>query len=324
VDPSIGLNYGNLAQSLVQVSHFDEARQIGQVARDRDLDSISLRAWLRWGEFLDGKPDDRAGIVGPLIDHPLAKEWVLLQDAAFAAWNGRLALARDDTQTSIDGYVRSGRMEVAATREVESAIRDALAGNSEIARRWAQSAMAHSGSDYVTAGVAIVFALAGDAANALRLMEPIANRSPEATVVRGSYLPVVRAALALHAGQPPAAVDALAPALPYGPGWLGYPLLPIYLRGQAYLALKDGAKAAAEFERLRGGACATDANFPCALAALQLARAHAIEGNVETSRAEYERFIAQWKDADADVPLLEAARDEYGKLAGRVAKSDSR
>ena len=319
VDPSVGLNYGNLAQNLVQVGRFEEARQIGRLAQDRDLDSISLRSWLRWGEFLDGKPDDRVGIVGPLIDHPLAKEWVLLQDAAFAAWAGRLTLARDHTQASIDGYARTGRMESVATREVESAVRDALAGKSDVARRWAQSAMAHFDSDYVRAGAAIVFALTGDAANASHLVEAIADRSPEATVVKGNYLPIVRAALALRAGDPSAAVGALAPALPYGPGWLGYPLLPIYLRGQAYLALKDGAKAAAEFDRLRGGTCATDADFPCVLSALQLARAHAIDGDVEASRAEYERFIAQWKDADADVPLLQAAHDEYGKLAGRVA-----
>jgi DNA-binding winged helix-turn-helix (wHTH) protein/tetratricopeptide (TPR) repeat protein len=322
VDPSVGLNYGNLAQNLVQVERFQEARQIGRIAQDRHLDSLSLRSWLRWGEFLDGKPDDRAGIVGPFIDHPLAKEWVLLQDAAFAAWAGRLALARENTQASIDGYARSGRMEVMATREVESAIRDALAGESGVARRWAQSALAHSDSDHVRAGAAIVFALSGDAANALHLVEAIADRSPEATVVKGNYLPVVRAAVALRAGDPSSAVAALAPALPYGAGWLGHPLLPIYLRGQAYLALKDGAKAAAEFDLLRGGACTTHANFPCALAALQLARAHAIEGDVEASRAEYEHFIAQWKDADADAPLLRAAHDEYGKLAGRVAKSE--
>ncbi len=324
VDPSIGLNYGNLAQNLVQVGRFEEARQVGRLAQDRHLDSISLRSWLRWGEFLDGKPDDRAGIVGSLLDHPLATEWVLLQDAAFAAWAGRLALAHDHTQAAIDGYAGSGRMEEVATREVESAIRDALAGNSDIARRWAQSAMAHSDSDYVRAGAAIVFAMSGDAGNALRLVQAIADRSPEATVVKGNYLPVVRAALALHAGDPSSAVGALAPALAYGPGWLGHPLLAIYLRGQAYLALKDGAKAAAEFDRLRGGNCTTDSNFPCALAELQLARAHAIEGDVETSRAEYERFMEQWKDADAGMPVLQAAQTEYGKLARLVAKSSTK
>jgi len=324
MDPSIGLNYGNLAQNLVQVGRFEEARQIGRLAQERNLDSISLRSWLRWGEFLDGKPDDRTGIVGPLIDHPLAKEWVLLQDAALEAWSGRLTTARDHTQAALDGYARSGRMELVATREVESALRDALAGNSDIARRWAQSAMARSDSDYVRGGAAIVFALIGDTANASHLVEALADRSPEATVVRGNYLPVVRAALALRAGDPSSSIGALVPALPYGPGWLGHALLPVYLRGQAYLALKDGAKAAAEFDTLHGGVCATDANFPCALATLQLARAHAIEGDIETSRAEYARFIAQWKDADGDVPVLKAARAEYGKLAGLLADSDMR
>ncbi len=321
VDPSIGLNYGNLTQNLVQVERFEEARQIVRLAQDRHLDSLSLRWWLRWGEFLDGKPDDRAGIVSPLIDRPLAQEWVLMQDAAFAAWAGRMALAREDTQASVDGYARIGLKGNVATREIEGAVRDALAGNSDIARRWAQSAMAHFDSDEVRADAAIVFALTGDAANALPLVEAIAARSPEATVVKGNYLPVVRAALALHSGDPSSAVSALAPALPYGAGWLGLPLLPIYLRGQAYLALNDGAKAAAEFDKLRGGNCVTGFNFPCALAALQLARAHAIMGDVETSRDEYERFIAQWKDADADVPVLQTARTEYGELADRVAKS---
>jgi len=324
VDPSIGLNYGNLAQNLVQVERFEEAREIGRLAQSRHLDSLSLRWWLRWGEFFDGKPDDRAGIVGPLLDRPLALEWVLMQDAAFAAWGGRMARARDDTQASVDGYARNGLKENVATREVEGAVRDALAGNADIARHMAQSALAHFDSEYVRAGAAIVFALTGDAANALPLIEAIADRSPEATVVKGNYLPVVRAALALHAGDPSSAIGALAAAQPYGAGWLGLPLLPIYLRGQAYLALKDGAKAAAEFDRLRGGNCVTGFNFPCALAPLQLARAHAIMGDVETSRGEYERFIAQWKDADAGVPVLLAARDEYGKLAGRVAKIDSR
>jgi DNA-binding winged helix-turn-helix (wHTH) protein/tetratricopeptide (TPR) repeat protein len=324
VDPSIGLNYGNLAQNLVQVERFDEARQIGRLAQDRHLDSLSLRWWLRWGEFFDGKPDDRAGIIGPLINHPLAEEWVLLQDAAFAAWTGHLTLARDRMQASIDGYARNGLRENVAVREVESALRDALAGNSDIARRSAQSAMAHSDSDYVRSGAAVVFALGGDAASASHLVEAMADRSAEMTVVKGNYLPVVRAALALHAGDPSSAIGALAPAQRYGAGWLGHPLLPIYLRGQAYLALKDGAKAAAEFDLLRGGVCATDFNFPCALAALQLARAHAIDGHVEASRAEYARFIAQWKDADADTPLLRAAHDEYGKLAGRVAKVESK
>ncbi len=319
VDPSVGLNYGNLVQNLVQVGRFEEARQLGRLAQDRHLDSISLRSWLRWGEFLDGKPDDRPNTVGPLIDHPLAKEWVLLQDAAFAAWTGRLALARDHTQAAIDGYARSGRREVVATPCQEAARKRAVR-----AMRWpanptlrvagAQSAItAHSDSDYVRKPVwRSRSRLTGDAANALRLVESIANRSPEATVVSGE---TTRLSCARLSHCTPAILrhrqwSRSPQRCPTDTGWLGYPLLPdIPSRGQAYLALKDGTKAAAEFDQLRGGACATDAPefSSCALAALQLARAHAIEGDVEASRAEYERFFAQWKDADAGMSLLQAA-----------------
>lgn len=321
-DASIGLNYGNLAQNLVQLGRTDAAREIGHRAQSRNLDSMSLRAWLRWGNFLDGKPDDRAGIVGPLIDRPLAKEWVLLQDAAFAAWGGELARARELTQQSIAGYRNSGRMETVATREIESAVRDALAGNGDVARRWTQAALADFDSPYTRAGAAIVYALQGDAHTATRILDALTAAAPEATAVRGNYIPVVRAANALHAGDAAGAIDVLKPALPYGLGMLGFPLLPTYLRGQAYLALGDGARAAAEFNRLRGGVCAFNGNFPCALAVLQLARAYALSGELETSRSQYQRFIAQWKNADANAWLLQAARNELDRLVRQIAASE--
>ncbi|MDN5923730.1 MAG: winged helix-turn-helix domain-containing protein, partial [Xanthomonadales bacterium] len=316
-DSSSGLNYGNLAQNLVQLGRFEQARHIGRLARARSLDSMSLRAWLRWGQFIEGKPDDREGIVGPLIDRPLAKEWVLLQDAAFAAWGGQLTKARALTQRSIAGYRNSKRMETVATREAQSAVRAALAGDVESARRWAQSALADFDSEHVRAGAAITYALVGDVKTAKRMVDAISTAAPNSTVVRGNYLPVVSAAIALRADKPKDAINALKPAFPYGVGMLGYPLLPVYLRGQAYLALGDGAKAAAEFNQLRGGPCAQDANFPCALAALELARAHAMQGGIVQARSEYTRFIAQWSHADASAPQLHNARAELDQLAIR-------
>jgi DNA-binding winged helix-turn-helix (wHTH) protein/tetratricopeptide (TPR) repeat protein len=318
VDPGAGLNYGNLAQNLVQLGRIEEARAIGRLAQTRHLDSMSLRAWLRWGQFIEGRPDEREAIVGPLIDGPLAKEWVLLQDAAFAAWRGQLKHARELTRLSIDGYANTGRMETVATREIESAIRDALAGNYEIARRWAASAQTHFDSEPVRAGTAIVAALTGNAGDAARIIAAVASHSPDSTLVTGNHVPCVRAAIALRAGKPADAIKALEPALQFDTGWLGYPLLPIYLRGQAYLALKEGAKAAAEFDKLRGGVCALDANFPCALATLQRARAYALENETEKSRAAYVSFFAQWTDADSELPVLQAAHSEYKRLLPRL------
>jgi hypothetical protein len=58
--------------------------------------------------------------------------------------------------------------------------------------------------------------------------------------------------------------------------------------------------------RLRGP------DYPMAL--LGLARAEAAAGDVAASRAAYESFLTEWKDADPDLPVLKAAKAESAKL----------
>jgi predicted Zn-dependent protease len=91
-------------------------------------------------------------------------------------------------------------------------------------------------------------------------------------------------------------------------------LYPIYLRGQAYLLAGKGKEAATEFQKIvdhRGIVL----NFPLgALARLGLARAYALQGDTAKSRAAYQDFLTLWKDADPDIPLLQQAKTEFGKL----------
>jgi hypothetical protein len=56
-------------------------------------------------------------------------------------------------------------------------------------------------------------------------------------------------------------------------------------------------------------------NYPWgALARLGLARAFALQGNTAKARAAYQDFLAIWKDADPDIPILQQAKAEYAKL----------
>lgn len=43
-------------------------------------------------------------------------------------------------------------------------------------------------------------------------------------------------------------------------------------------------------------------------------RASAITGDTAKSRKAYQDFFALWKDADADIPVLQQAGQEYAKL----------
>jgi hypothetical protein len=58
-----------------------------------------------------------------------------------------------------------------------------------------------------------------------------------------------------------------------------------------------------------GRNCATGA-----LAHLGLARSYAMQGDTAKARAAYQDFLTLWKDADADIPVLIAAKAEYAKL----------
>ena len=131
-------------------------------------------------------------------------------------------------------------------------------------------------------------------------------------LVQRYWLPTIRAAVALERKDPNRAVELLqvAGAIELGEG----PLLPVYLRGEAYLMLHDGSRAAAEFQKFidhRGQV----KNFSWgALARLGLARAYALQGDKAKARAAYRDFLTLWKDADPDIPILKEAKTEYANL----------
>ena len=96
--------------------------------------------------------------------------------------------------------------------------------------------------------------------------------------------------------------------------FVGNMMFPVFVRGEAYLALYQGSEAVAEFQRIldhRGLVL----NRPIgALAHLGLGRAYALQGDTVRARAAYQDFLTIWKDADPDNPILQKAKAEYAKL----------
>ena len=139
---------------------------------------------------------------------------------------------------------------------------------------------------------------------------------PLDTLVQRYWLPTMRAAVALERNDPSHAIELLKAvntvelASPKGLVLLA----PVYVRGEAYLALRDGNRAAAEFQKFvdhRG----LVGNFPWgAMARLGLARAYALQGDNAKAQAEYRDFLTLWKDADPDIPIYKQAKAEYAKL----------
>ena len=116
------------------------------------------------------------------------------------------------------------------------------------------------------------------------------------------------------------AIKILQAAVPYELGspsptpYNGATLYPIYVRGQAYVKLRQAKEAAAEYQKILDHRNIVVNFVTGALAHLGLARAYALQGDTAKARAAYNAFFTLWKDADPDVPILKEAKAEAEKL----------
>jgi Tfp pilus assembly protein PilF len=82
----------------------------------------------------------------------------------------------------------------------------------------------------------------------------------------------------------------------------------------AYLRARQAREAAAEFQKIVDHPGVAPVSPVRALAVLGLARAYALAGDTTAARKSYQDFLALWKDADPDIPILREAKAEYAKL----------
>src|SRR5437762_2421346 len=155
-------------------------------------------------------------------------------------------------------------------------------------------------------GAAFALALAGDSSRAQTLADDLEKRFTEDTAVKFSYLPALRARLALNRGETSAAIELLQVAAPYELGappsaFFGFfgVLYPVYVRGEAYLAAHKGVEAATEFQKILDHRGIVISDPIGALAHLQLGRALAISGDKTKAKTAYQDFLTLWKDADS-------------------------
>jgi len=87
-------------------------------------------------------------------------------------------------------------------------------------------------------------------------------------------------------------------------------MYPVYIRGLAYLAQKNGPAAAAEFQKFLDHPGVVQNFLLASLAHLQLGRAYVISGDTAKAKAAYQDFLKLWKDADPDIPILKEAKAE--------------
>jgi eukaryotic-like serine/threonine-protein kinase len=321
LDPDFAPGYTNLTFSYEELDRLGEAEDTLQRASERKLEIPDFLVQRYDIAFLKGDQVgmQRAAAVGR--GKSGAEDWISDHEAFVLAYSGHLQQARRMSQRAADLAQQAAHRERAALYKTGLALWEAFFENVAAARGSAMAALEPSKEREVEYGAAFALALSGDSFRSQTLADDLEKRFGEDTSVRFSYLPALRALLALNHGEPSKAIELLQIAAPYE---LGSPpssfsgffgaLYPVYVRGVAYLAAHQGAEAAAEFQKVLDHRGIVVSDPIGALAHLQLGRAFALSGDKTKAKTAYQDFLTLWKDADPDIPILKQAKAEYAKL----------
>ena len=321
-DPDFAIAYANLAPSYFLTDRFPEAESTLQRASERKLEMPDFLV-LRYNiAVLKGDQEQMDRAAGLARGKRRAEHWMAHEEALALARSGRLQAARRSSNRAVDLALQEGEREAAASYQAARAVWEAVCGNAAEGKRSAMAALELSKGRDVEYAAGLALGLSGGSSRSEALADDLEKRFPEDTFVKFTYVPVLRALAALERGKPADSVERLQIALRYELAanglnfnhfYLGG-LHSAYVRGEALIAAHRYAEAAAEFQKILDHRGIVGADPIGALAHLQLGRVFALSGDKTKAKAAYEAFLALWKDADPDIPILKSAKAEYARL----------
>jgi eukaryotic-like serine/threonine-protein kinase len=316
-NPSHGFPYSNLAFAYRGLGRFDESQKTAERAVALGLETLPTRRLLYQLALMAG---DEAAAARHL-------EWARNKSREFdmvgaraqaAAFAGRIEEARRLYQEAASMAERAHLPDVASGHLALAASMELVYGDPVRAAQQARRVLARKPSFDPSLRAAAILATTGTIAEAEAIAAGLARAHPQHTLITCVLGPMVGASAELRRQRPEAAIERLRVASPYELGFVAA-LGPAYLRGRAYLMQGAAPAAAAEFQRVLDHRGVDPFSPLYAVSSLGLARARTLAGDLDGSREAYERFLAQWLNADPDVAVLREARQEYAHLKRRAA-----
>ena len=314
LEPDSWYGYVNAGYCYTALGRFDEAKAVINTGLQKTNGAVVMHASLYYVALVQGDKAAQEREEAFIKDSPAFElQWVLAGKAGLALARGQRQNAREIYAHEGELAKRLGLTENQATAVQVPAWIDLLFGdtgdkNKSVSQ--ATAALALADSPDVAILSAEIAALAGGEAQARRLIEDVSRRRPLDTRFQTMLVPVVQAILFMNHGEAAKAVEVLKAGEPYDKGTSDIH----FTRGRAYLLNHQPAQAAQEFQAVLNLRGAYIGDPLMGLAQLYLARAHAQQNDGAKARASYQDFLALWKDADPDIPILKEAKTEYAKL----------
>jgi serine/threonine protein kinase/tetratricopeptide (TPR) repeat protein len=311
LDPSSQLNYVDTAAYFIENNRLDESKQILRRALDAGMDSVFLRLIQNIVAFLEGDTNTVQRNV----------EWakgrvgggnLFSIRASMAMYYGKEREARGFLEQAVEEAKSGHNPKRAANYLAMTADEEAKVGNLTAAKTLAQAALALDGSADTQGFVALSLARAGDTVSVQKTIELLNKEFAQDTMIQNQRIPLLRSMLER---DPAKAIEDLEPTRPteFG-GGPGLAFGPVYERGLAYLRWAHGREAQVEFQRILAHRTIASLSIVHPLSQLCLGRAYVLQDDTAKARNAYQDFLALWKDADPDIPILKQAKAEYAKL----------
>jgi tetratricopeptide (TPR) repeat protein len=305
--------FENLALAYIGLNRLDEARATLNTALQMKMDG-GVNIMLASLDWAQGKEAEAEKDLKNAASTPDGEVTVLNFRTSVAASRGQVRLAREyarKEQDALDRLHLQGRANV----DIDLANFEALIGNRNEAIHHASEGLRTSRTFSVLFNAGVAYAAAGQEQKALSIADEIQRTRPNDSIAQNVAVPVTRAIVFLKPANPAQsapekAIDLLNTAALYTPSSPGV----LYARGVAYKESGRFAEAVQDFQKILEWRALHGPNYMTPAAQLELGRVYQKQGDTAKARIAYQDFLAAWKDADPDVPLLLQAKAEYAKI----------
>jgi tetratricopeptide (TPR) repeat protein len=309
------LSYNLLGLRFRSLGRLSEARTTLTTAISEGIENTWIHRSLYEIAFLEGDEAAMQHHADWVEAHPNERggmEEIRIKEAYMS---GQFQNARELLEDWALVLTQKNQRELASNELARHGWREAVVGHQTVAIKYARRALEkHDAGTRAQREAALALAASGELVEAQETAAEISREYPQSTLWQGQGYPTIQAIAELRRNNPEKALELLRPTRRFEINGGA----DIYTRGRAFLALKQGEKAAAEFQKILNHRGITGLSIEYPLAHLGLARAKILMGYEAGARKSYEEFLEMWKDADPDVPILIGAKAEYEKLTQGV------
>ena len=304
--PDEPLPYGNLAGVYIAMNKPDEARRTLEDAIARGVDSTGFRSELYQLAFYRHDEAEMTRQIEAARRFPDGFR-ILTTQLTVALCSGQLARARElAAQYASESASRTGLTGSTATVWSIVAQSAGIFGDAAATRAAVRASLGIERSLDALLSNAFALAIIDDVAGAQKLVDESSKLRGASNEEAQRGFALVTALIRLRQGDR-RAIETIPP--PKNDKDFGS----IFTLGAAHLAQGDAETAAQQFKKIVDRPEPTTSSLK-PLSSLYYGRALAKLRKIDEGRKAYEEFFNAWKDADANLPVLVSAKQEYTRL----------